>query len=142
MAGIVTRHNALRGEHCARPLAWSNELAEAAQAWADKLKARGCGFEHSKTHYGENLMAGTEGRFTPAEVVDAWYAEKADYRFGSGGFSARTGHFTQVVWRATERVGCGTSVCKGKQIWVCNYDPPGNMEKQYKENVLPATCKK
>jgi hypothetical protein len=40
------------------------------------------------------------------------------------------GHYTQVVWRNTERVGCGYSTCQAQgfnfEVWVCNYDPPGN----------------
>jgi hypothetical protein len=34
---------------------------------------------------------------------------------------------TQVVWRESVRLGCGTASCNdGGVIWVCNYDPPGN----------------
>ena len=37
------------------------------------------------------------------------------------------GHYTQVIWRNTQRVGCGVAVCpNGAEIWTCNYDPPGN----------------
>ena len=31
---------------------------------------------------------------------------------------------------------------KGNDIYVCNYDPPGNWEGQYRQEVLPASCKK
>jgi hypothetical protein len=51
-----------------------------------------------------------------------------------------TGHFTQVVWRATTHVGCGTASCTGLVLWVCNYDPPGNVERGYRANVLPPGC--
>ena len=71
-----------------------------------------------------------------------WYDEIAQYRFPDGGFSMETGHFTQVVWRGTTQVGCGHSQCKGNDIWVCNYDPAGNWDGQYRENVLPRGCKK
>jgi hypothetical protein len=27
-------------------------------------------------------------------------------------------------------------------IWVCEYDPPGNWERQYRENVLPVGCRR
>lgn len=38
------------------------------------------------------------------------------------------GHYTQVVWRDSERLGCGVGDCTGGgEIWVCNYDPPGNV---------------
>ena len=60
----------------------------------------------------------------------------------TGGFSADTGHFTQVVWRGTREVGCGHAQCNGNDIWVCQYDPPGNFEGQYQQQVLPSSCKR
>ena len=69
-----------------------------------------------------------------------WYDEIKQYRFPDGGFSMQTGHFTQVVWRGTTQVGCGHSQCNGNDIWVCEYDPPGNWEGQYRENVLPTAA--
>ena len=139
-AALLAAHNRVRARHCAPPLAWSDKLAKVAQKWADSLVAQGCAFEHSRTDYGENLAAGTIGALDPARVVAMWYGEIAHYDFRRGGFSMETGHFTQVVWRATARVGCGTSRCNGMQIWVCNYDPPGNVEGEYRENVQPTTC--
>src|SRR6185436_3282839 len=42
MDTILEAHNHKRKLHCAPPLEWSAELAEGAQAWADKLAKRGC----------------------------------------------------------------------------------------------------
>ena len=39
-----------------------------------------------------------------------WYDEIAKYKFPDGGFSMQTGHFTQVVWRATARMGASQAV--------------------------------
>jgi len=139
---FVDAHNAARAKHCAPPLAGSPKLAAVAQKWADTLKAKGCAFGHSGGQYGENLAAGTEGVLDPEATVKMWYDEIAKYRFPNGGFSMETGHFTQVVWRGTSQVGCGHSQCKGNDIWVCNYDPAGNWDGQYRENVLPLGCKK
>jgi uncharacterized protein YkwD len=140
-AALVAAHNRVRAKHCAPPLAWSNDLAAVAQKWADHLRDAGCAFEHSQTDYGENLAAGTDGTLDADAVVGMWYGEIDKYDFKRGGFSMETGHFTQVVWRATSRVGCGTSECKGMTIWVCNYDPAGNVEGEYKDNVRPRGCK-
>jgi hypothetical protein len=71
-----------------------------------------------------------------------WYDEIKIYKFPNGGFSMRTGHFTQLVWRSTKQVGCGHVQCKGNDIYVCEYDPPGNWEGQYRQEVLPASCRK
>ena len=70
-----------------------------------------------------------------------WYAEVRGFDFRRGGFSMETGHFTQVVWAATERVGCGVAQCNGMDVWVCNYDPPGNLEGAYRDNVRPTSCR-
>jgi hypothetical protein len=97
---------------------------------------------HSDTPFGENLAAGTRGGFTPEDFVNLWYREVQSYRFKRGKFSMTTGHFTQLVWRSTKRVGCALSACKnGLDVLVCNYDPPGNVEGEFTDNVLPTSCK-
>lgn len=140
---FVDAHNAYRAKHCAPPLAWSAELAKVAQNWANELQRQGCAFEHSNQQtYGENLAGGTRGALDPKATVAMWYDEVKTYNFGGGGFSMETGHFTQVVWTATTQVGCGWVTCKQMDIIVCNYNPAGNWEGQYKEHVLPTSCKK
>ena len=137
---FVDVHNKLRAKHCARPLTWAPRLAKIAQDWANALRDKGCAFEHSHGSTGENLAAGTSGTLDPTAVVQMWYDEVAQYKFPDGGFSMKTGHFTQVVWRGTQSVGCGRSQCKGLDIYVCEYDPPGNWEGEYRKNVLPKNC--
>ncbi len=137
----LAAHNAYRAQHCAPPLRWSDELARVAQAWADALRADGCAFEHSKTRYGENLAAGTSGALDPASTTAMWYREVDAYDFARPAFSMETGHFTQVVWAGTTSLGCGMTTCKGLDVIVCNYDPPGNVERGYQANVKPTGCK-
>jgi len=138
---LVEAHNRVRAKHCAAALSWSPRLAQVAQHWANTLRDKGCMFAHSGGTFGENLAAGTSGTLGPEEVVKMWYDEVAQYKFPNGGFSMKTGHFTQVVWRGTTHVGCGRSQCKGMDIWVCEYDPAGNWEGQYRDNVLPRGCR-
>ncbi|HEX5060544.1 MAG TPA: CAP domain-containing protein [Kofleriaceae bacterium] len=140
---FIDAHNEVRAKHCAGPLTWSKKLADIAQNWANTLKSKGCVFGHSPgAQYGENLAAGTVGALDPTSTVAMWYDEIKLYKFPNGGFSARTGHFTQVVWRSTQQVGCGHVECNGNDIYVCTYDPAGNWEGQYRQEVLPASCKK
>lgn len=138
---FITAHNQRRAQHCAAPLEWSPTLAKVAQQWANSLRDQGCKFGHSGGQYGENLAAGTTGALPPEAVVAMWYDEVKGYSFKQPGFSMQTGHFTQVVWRGTTKVGCGLAQCGGNDIWVCEYDAPGNWEGQYREQVLPAGCK-
>jgi len=139
---LLDLHNQARGDHCAPALAWSPELATVAQRWADHLRDAGCVFEHSDTELGENLAMGTSGALDADTIVGMWYREVDGYDFKHPGFAMSTGHFTQLVWLETARVGCGRSVCRGMDIVVCNYDPPGNVETQFRTNVLSrSACK-
>ena len=139
---ILDRHNQHRAQHCAPPLLWSTELASVAQAWADELKKRGCAFQHSQqSRFGENLsFFAPVGSRSPDDIATDWYSEVSAYNFAKGAFEFSTGHFTQVVWLGTRTIGCGQSLCNGGEIWVCNYDPPGNMIGAFGQNVLPTSC--
>ena len=140
MRAILAAHDQARAEHCAPPLVWSAELAATADGWAAELEGRGCPLAHSQNGLGENLFMATAGSQSPAEVTAAWVDERDQYDFEAGAFSLSTGHFTQVVWIGTQRVGCATRVCNGMDLWVCNYDPPGNVRDGYDANVLPEDC--
>jgi hypothetical protein len=92
--------------------------------------------------HGENLALGYN---TPRSVCSAWGAsERAGYSYSpSSGFTSATGHFTQMVWRDTERVGCAEVYCPamaGTSVTglfiVCHYEPPGNMLGRFEGNVL------
>ncbi len=134
MQGMTAAHNAARASvnppasTPIPPLVWSGEVAAVAQAYAEK-----CVFEHSQSPYGENLYA-SSGSSTPADVVTSWVSEAADYDYASNNCSGICGHYTQVVWADTTKLGCGMANCTtgspfgsgSWQIWVCNYDPPGN----------------
>jgi len=141
MQGLLAAHDRVRAQHCAPPLTWSAELAATAQEWADGLVARGCVLEHSRSTLGENLAMATTGALDAESAVQQWYREHERYRYRPGGFSMETGHFTQVVWVGTRTLGCGTATCQGMEIWVCNYDPPGNVEGEYRTHVLPTSCR-
>ena len=62
-------------------------------------------------------------------MVDAWASEVVyyDYESNSCDRGEMCGHYTQLVWSTTERVGCAMATCAdGSEIWMCDYDPPGN----------------
>ena len=65
---------------------------------------------------------------------DIWYEEVSKYDYNKPGLSANTAHFTQVVWKDTEKIGCG--VAGGKYV-VCRYYPSGNYKGRFENNVLP-----
>jgi uncharacterized protein YkwD len=145
LRGILAAHNKVRAQHCAAPLKWSAKVAAVAQRWADTLAARNCAFEHSRGNkYGENLaFASPAGTHSSASATQGWYREVSLYDFNNPRFSFEAGHFTQVVWRGSTTLGCGYATCgDGRaELWVCNYDPPGNVSRAFSANVLPSSCR-
>ncbi|KAF9906130.1 hypothetical protein EC991_000926 [Linnemannia zychae] len=129
---ILDTHNKYRARHGAKPLTWNPQAALHGNNWIQK-----CQFKHSGGKYGENLAAGYKDFKTG---IDAWYKEVSQYNYRNPGFSMATGHFTQVVWKATRTVGCAKKFCPGSNwtIYICNYDPPGNYQGRFPDNVSPA----
>jgi len=127
---LLTAHNVARVQVGSPPLVWSDALARVAQDWADRLM-RGRRFEHqADDRYGENLFLIAGGTVAPTEVVHTWLAELRDYDHNTNSCHGVCGHYTQVIWRATRAVGCGTAFDGYRQIWVCEYEPPGNIKGQ------------
>ena len=97
-----------------------------AQQWAETLLARNQ-FEHRpKAVYGENLFEISGARWPPARVVQEWAAESRHYDYASNRCQGVCGHYTQIVWRDSKELGCGLAHDRKREIWVCDYDPPGN----------------
>ena len=71
------------------------------------------------------------------DCVDAWYSEISDYDFNNQGFSMDTGHFTQVVWNSSNKLGMGLALGSGRLYCVGQYSPAGNYEGEYETNVFP-----
>ena len=64
-------------------------------------------FAHDMNHsFGENLAMSTNPNRADDYATVNWYDEIIDYDYNNPGFSMATGHFTQVVWVGTKKVGC------------------------------------
>jgi len=134
---LLDRHNAYRCMHEAAPMTWDGTIAEVAQSWADKGK-----FEHAPDrvrtdvagfrYLGENLAWNLKG----GEAVDRWYDEiactspKGKVASLSQGV-CRPGHYTQVVWKSTTKLGCGYA----NDMTVCMYGPAGNYRGKFDDQV-------
>lgn len=138
-ARLLAAHNREREAAGVAPLAWDAELARDAAAWGEQLAAAGA-FEHEGTDEedpdpeGENLWAGTKGAYTPEAMVGLWAEEKKHFRLGpipnaslTGAFED-VGHYTQLVWRDTDRVGCALATGAEEEVLVCRYRTAGNVE--------------
>lgn len=124
---LLATHNTYRTAVGIGDLTWSGELEKSAQEWANQL-ASTCDFKHSDSEFGENIWLGTSGAFQPMEVVDSWGSEIENYTYDDNTCAEGEvcGHYTQIVWSNTTEVGCGVASCDGFDIWVCQYNPPGN----------------
>lgn len=137
-AEYVTAHNVARQRAVPAPspplppVSWDATVADFARLGSER-----CLFAHrSQNQYGENLYASTSVD-TPTAIVEAWESEKKDYTLATNRCTAVCGHYTQVVWRSSVRIGCSTTRCTINNplstnrmspwyLTACNYAPPGN----------------
>ena len=123
---MLQAHNDVRSHVRASPLVWSDGLARFAQEWANHLIAT-YGFSHRPNNrYGENLYMIAGATASPSEVVGSWASEAREYDLRSNTCSGVCGHYTQIVLAETQAVGCAFAANRQQEVWVCNYDPPGN----------------
>jgi uncharacterized protein YkwD len=131
---ILSMHNSERAAVGVPALVWSDDLAAQAKTWAEHLAATGqFGHDPNRGTVGENLA----GYFTGVgQGVQDWINEKKDYHGGvlTPENWSPSGHYTQMVWRGTTQIGCGTAPPNGQpspaglafSVLVCRYSPPGN----------------
>ncbi|NWV18706.1 GLIP1 protein, partial [Origma solitaria] len=139
-------------------MSWDAALAKSAKAWAKK-----CKFDHNtylevprKMHptfpvVGENIWTGTARIFSVHAALTAWFNEVSSYDFSTNTCSDVCGHYTQVVWAESYKVGCAVHFCNTVENFpglskaahfVCNYGPAGNYpRKPYKEGQPCSRCR-
>lgn len=132
----LSTHNQMRKLHGAPALQWDPALARYAAQHASH-----CEFRHSHGRYGENIAAGFPSTTT---AIQAWYGEHKQYSYQHPGFAMATGHFTQIVWKSSTKLGCASAVCNGANgtpgtFLVCEYSPAGNIINKgyFQRNVSP-----
>ncbi|WP_315724217.1 CAP domain-containing protein [Sphingosinicella rhizophila] len=135
---LLAAHNRERETAGLPPLGWDRALASDAARWGDYLAAVGA-LEHEEDDpgdpdpQGENLWLGTKGHFTAEDMVGMWIEEKAHFVPGAFPDNSRTGdyedvgHYTQLMWRDTRRVGCAVSRGNDYDVLVCRYRQAGNV---------------
>lgn len=137
---VLQHHNILRQKHNVPALVLDSKVAAVAQNWANRLAQENRLYHNpQRSGYGENVFQGVESNTTASSVCQAFYSEIKDYRFGVGPRGgAVTGHFTQLVWKSSQKLGVGRAKSRSGNVFVvCNYDPPGNFNNEYNKNVPP-----
>ncbi|XP_004078447.2 cysteine-rich venom protein pseudecin-like [Oryzias latipes] len=150
-AEIVDVHNAFR--RAVEPpaadmlmMSYSEELAVSAQAWVDK-----CVLDHGPPssrmlngyELGENLFYSTSPMLWKS-IINAWYKEVSHFAFPNASTNGKpVGHYTQVVWNSSYKVGCGVTLCSNNiYLYGCHYYRAGNFKRwpPYKVGTPCASC--
>uniref|UniRef100_A0A915LCM0 SCP domain-containing protein n=1 Tax=Romanomermis culicivorax TaxID=13658 RepID=A0A915LCM0_ROMCU len=159
---IVKSHNQHRAKVAAgrvpgqpagvlEPLVWDDEVAQHAYNYmSNDVDGHGscptwhnpdkCLYhENTVDSLGENLAWGSDDL---EEAIDLWVKEHKNYTYsrapnGAKHSGAMIGHYTQVVWARTKRVGCAiANKCYKnghtyEMMLLCNYLPAGNMNGEF-----------
>ncbi|XP_011658861.1 basic form of pathogenesis-related protein 1 [Cucumis sativus] len=125
---FLDAHNTARAQDGVEPVQWDETVASFALQYANQ-RINDCSLVHSGGPYGENIAWGMPD-LSGTAAVEMWVNEKEFYDYGSNTCAASRvcGHYTQVVWRNSVRIGCAKVICtnNGGTFITCNYDPPGN----------------
>ncbi|KAL8959091.1 MAG: hypothetical protein Q9183_005699 [Haloplaca sp. 2 TL-2023] len=169
----LTHHNIHRSNHSADDLQWDDDLANYAMQ-----TAKTCKYDHSTVPggggYGQNIAAGRQPGELAKILTGGFYNDEMMVYPGYGNDSPDMskfkvwGHFSQMLWTTTTKVGCYTHSCipegadaldcpqgtgesylpplKCAQnipalFTVCNYSPPGNVAGQYSKVKAPVGSK-
>jgi hypothetical protein len=134
---MIAAHNEARRRYGVAPLAWDEGLARDAKAYAQLLAGTGR-FEHDpqtkrRPKQGENLFMGTRTAYSYSDMIGLLIAERRYFRPGRFPAVSRTGrwsdvgHYTQIIWPASQRVGCAIASNRANDYLVCRYLPAGNI---------------
>ena len=95
-------------------------------------------FAHSdrspRSGTGENLWMGTHGAFSVETMVGGWASEKRFFAPGifpkvsRSGDWEDVGHYTQMIWPTTGRIGCAIASTQRIDYLVCRYAGAGNVD--------------
>ena len=143
---IVSYHNVLREKHGVPPLTTDPKLEKYAEETViDSLYIgtfkRGESYRDGE-YLGQNLYLGIGNPYTGRYLTNYWYSENAYYNYYSG--SSKNGdivnHFTQMIWKTTQKIGCAYTVGRWKTYdecyyICCYYSPGGNLPGLYVKNV-------
>jgi hypothetical protein len=118
-------------------------LAASAQKYIDQCTSTsGTLVDHNpnrslnfSTYIGENIYASSGNIGNVSLSVQSWWNENQFFNFDSNSCQNGQvcGHYTQVVWASSVRLGCSRQFCSSltfKYNILCDYGPGGNYAAQ------------
>lgn len=150
---ILNRHNALRREAAISKLPhsptasnmlimrWDMDVERQAQNFADKCN----GPDHDPSiKMGYNLIKANSPYNLEERAITIWSRESNDYQWRDGKQwnYVKLGHYMQIIWATTNRLGCGYNKCGRIGRFACFYNPPGAIPKlaPYKVGTPCTAC--
>ncbi|XP_008682536.2 glioma pathogenesis-related protein 1 [Ursus maritimus] len=138
-------------------MTWDPALARIAKAWA-----KNCRFAHNGqlgsnklhpnfTSVGENIWTGSLSIFSVSSAITNWHSEIQYYDFETQRCSKVCGHYTQVVWADSYKVGCAVQHCStvaglehftDVAHFICNYGPGQTYQRPYRKGSTCTACPK
>jgi pathogenesis-related protein 1 len=148
---FVAAHNAARSgpldptpNPALPPVSWDPILANSAYNYTVRCQGSGGLLSHNANrttdyaalggtgYVGENIYATTANTVAPADAVNDWMTEASQFSYAADDIGDG-GHYTQVVWRASIRIGCAIVNCPNltyHDSLLCDYSPGGNITGQ------------
>ncbi len=134
---MLDAHNDERAALGLPLLAWDTALAVDAGRYAAEMAQTGV-YHHSQKSTraipsGENLWMGPRRLYGYEVMVGAFLEERKIFRndaklpdFSTTGYWQDVAHYTQMIWRGTQKVGCAVGDGAHYEYLVCRYFPAGN----------------
>lgn len=134
---VLGMHNEERDSLGLSPLEWDSALALDAARYARQMAQTNL-FRHSSrtsraVPSGENLWMGPRRLYDYEVMIGSFLEEKRLFRRGGKlpnlsvtGRWQDVGHYTQIIWRGTRKVGCALAEGQNYDYLVCRYFPAGN----------------
>jgi len=134
---MIAGHNQARRQYGVAPL-YRVPTQPSPPSFSAPRLARATRFEHDRQggrfpRQGENLFMGTRGAYSYADMIRLVVDERRYFRPGrfpnvsTTGSVWHVGHYTQIIWPSSQRVGCATASNRSNDYLVCRYLPAGNI---------------
>jgi pathogenesis-related protein 1 len=145
---FVTAHNQARSgplnptpNPALPPVTWDPILADCAYNYTLKCQGANGLLSHNPNrtadyqalggsgYVGENIYGTTASTTTPAAAMNGWMSEAPMFIYANDNLTD-AGHYTQVVWRTSVRIGCAIVNCPNltyHESVLCDYAPGGNI---------------